>query len=124
MPTLNVRRINYGSPNLAEEVKALREPLTLRAEVVSPRGRQLTEKVFGEALAPARVVERICDEVRAKGLKAVLHYTEQLDQVSLDPKEVRVSAAELAAAHQAAEIGFLSALRRVRHKIMAFQLGL
>src|SRR5438105_14459013 len=110
MPRLNVRRINHGSPDAAQQLAALRNQLSLEAEVISPRGRQLTEKVFGEALAPARVVERICSDVRAKGLEAVLHYTEKLDQVRLGPKEVRVADAELAAAHQAADVGFLGAL--------------
>ena len=43
--------------------------LGLQADVVSPRGRQLTEKVFGQALTPAQVVERICRDVRTKGLR-------------------------------------------------------
>jgi histidinol dehydrogenase len=124
MPTLNVRRINHGSPNVAEEVKALREQLSLRAEVVSPRGRQLTEKVFGEALTPAEVVERICGDVRAKGLEAVVHYTEKLDNVRVEAKQLRVADKELTQAHKAADPEFLAALRRIRQNLLAFQLGL
>src|SRR5205823_12561222 len=119
MTTLNVRRIQWGSPNAVEELTALRHQLSLQADMVSPRGRKLTEKVFGEALSPARVVERICGDVRARGLKAVLHYTEQLDQVRLEAHTVRVSDEELAAAHRAADPAFLSTLRRVRHNVLS-----
>jgi histidinol dehydrogenase len=124
MSTLNVRRITHDSPKAAEELQTLRDQLSLQAEVVSPRGKELTEKVFGSALPPARVVERICGDVRAKGLKAVLHYTEQLDKVRLTAKQVRVTAAELAQAHAAAAPEFLATVRRVRHNVMSFQLGL
>jgi histidinol dehydrogenase len=124
MPTLNVRLIRHDSPKAADQLTALRNQLSLEADVVSARGRQLTEKVFGKALTPAQVAQRICDDVRAKGLKAVLHYTEQLDQVRLEAKKVRVSAAELAKAHRAADPEFLATLRRVRHNVLAFQLGL
>src|SRR5262249_10288347 len=92
--------------------------------VVSARGRELTEKVFGEALPPGRVVERVCAEVRNRGLAAVLHYTEQFDRVRLAPETLRVSPAELAQAHAAAEPAFLDTVRRVRQNILAFQLGL
>src|SRR5205814_2294405 len=95
-----------------------------QADVVSPRGRELTVAVFGEALPPGRVVERICTDVRARGLEALLHYTRQLDGITLTPETVRVSAAELAAAHAAAEPAFLETLRRVRQNVLGFQLGL
>jgi histidinol dehydrogenase len=124
MPTLNIRRISHESPKAAEQLILLRNQFSLQADVVSPRGKQLTKKVFGEVLAPTAVVERICGDVRSKGLPAVLHYTEQLDQVRLEAKNIRVSDAELAAAHQAADPDFLATLRRVRHNVLSFQLGL
>jgi len=124
MPTLNVRRIQHTSPKAAEQLAALSKQLSLEAELVSPRGKQLTEKVFGEALAPTQVVERICNEVRAKGLPAVLHFTEQFDQVRLEAKNIRVSDEEIADAHADADPDFLATLRRIRHNVLSFQLGL
>src|SRR5881227_3569620 len=97
----NLRRIRCADPDAAQQLAALRGQLSLQGEVVSPRGRQLTEAVFGEALPPVRVVERICADVRSRGLAAVLHYTEQLDKVRLDAATLRVSARELAEAHAA-----------------------
>jgi histidinol dehydrogenase len=57
-------------------------------------------------------------------LDAVLHYTEQFDQVRLDADEVRVPEKELAAAHSQADPSFLDLIRRVRQNVMSFQLGL
>src|SRR5262249_42910782 len=71
-----------------------------------------------------RVVERVCADVRARGLPALLHYTEQFDRARLDATTLRVGARELAAAHAAADPAFLETLRRVRQNVLAFQLGL
>ncbi len=91
----------------------------------SPRaGRELTIKVFGEPLPPVRVVERVCEDVRTKGLAAVLHYTEQFDRVSLTPDTIRVTSSEMTLAHAAADPGLIATVRRVRQNVMSFQLGL
>src|SRR5262249_35472657 len=52
------------------------------------------------------------------------HYTEQLDRVRLTADTLRVRAAELAAAHAAADRSFLETVRRVRQKVLSFQMGL
>ncbi|HEY7313076.1 MAG TPA: histidinol dehydrogenase [Gemmataceae bacterium] len=124
MTALTMRRIHLGSADAAEQLADLRTQLSAQGNVVSARGRELTERVFGEALPPARVVERICEEVRKRGREAVFHYTEQFDRVRLDADSLRVARAELAAAHAAAEAAFLETVRRVRQNILSFQLGL
>jgi histidinol dehydrogenase len=124
MATLNLRRIRFTDPAAARQLDDLRRQLSAQGNVVSQRGRELTVAVFGEALPPARVVERVCADVRERGLPAVLHYTEQFDRAKLDANSLRVSARELADAHAAADRDFLTAVRRVRQNVMAFQLGL
>jgi histidinol dehydrogenase len=124
MASLNLRRIQLGSAEAAAQLANLRSQLSARGNVVSARGKALTEKVFGEALPPSRVVERICEDVRQRGLPAVLHYTEQLDGVRLSATSVRIPRAELIAAHQAADTAFLESVRRVRQNILSFQLGI
>lgn len=124
MDQLNLRRIRCADPRAAQQLADLRRQLTSQADVVAPRGRQLTVAVFGEALPPSRVVERICADVRDRGLEALLHYTQQLDGVKLTPATLRVTAAELSAAHAAAEPAFLETVRRVRQNVLGFQLGL
>jgi histidinol dehydrogenase len=123
MASLNLRRINFADPDAAEQLAELRRRLRSLGDVVSPRSRELTQKVFGEQLTPVQVVERICSDVRKRGLEGVLHYTEQLDRVRLSRETIRVSAAELAEAHEAADDAFLATIRRVRQNVMAFQLG-
>jgi histidinol dehydrogenase len=124
MPSLNIRRICLGDAGAGQQVAELRAQLSLQGEVVSPASKELTQKVFGEPLPPTRVVERICADVRRRGLEAVLHYTEQFDRVRLDRATLRVSARELADAHAAADPGFLEVVRRVRQNVMSFQLGI
>jgi histidinol dehydrogenase len=124
MTGLNIRRIRCGESDARQQLADLRSQLNAQGNVVSQRGRLLTEKVFGEALPPTRVVERVCSEVRSRGLPAVLHFTEQFDGVRLTSSSIRVSARELAEAHLAAQPSLLEAVRRIRQNILSFQLGL
>jgi histidinol dehydrogenase len=124
MATVNLRRIVCAAADAADRFAQLRAQLSPQGDVVSPRGRQLTEAVFGEALPPARVVERVCGDVRARGLAALLHYTEEFDRTRLTAETLRVRADELAEAHAAADRAFLETLRRVRQNVFSFQLGL
>jgi histidinol dehydrogenase len=124
MATVNLRRIDCADATAVEQLAALRSQLSLQGDVVSPRGRELTVAVFGEALPPVRVVERICADVRSRGLAAVLHYTEQLDRARLTAETVRVTEQEFTEAAAAADPAFLETVRRVRQNILSFQLGL
>lgn len=118
---LNIRRIDARREDLRAAIAELRERLSPRGNVVSEAGRRRTIEVFGEPLAPQQVVERICSEVRARGLAAVLDYSARLDQAQLTPQTLRVPADELAQAHAAASPEFLATVRRVRDNVRAFQ---
>lgn len=124
MPPLKIRRIRTTDADAERQLADLRAQLSGQGNVVSARGRELTVKVFGEPLAPTQVVERVCDDVRNRGLEALLHYTEQFDRVRLTADTLRVSPRELAAAHKAAPTALLETVRRVRLNVMAFQLGI
>jgi histidinol dehydrogenase len=124
MPALTLRRIQLGRTGAAEQLARLRTQLSAQGNVVSARGRELTERVFGEALPPARVVEHICDDVRKRGRDAVFYYTEQFDRVRLHAGTLRVDRAEMSEAHAAADAALLETVRRVRQNILSFQLGL
>jgi histidinol dehydrogenase len=124
MPALKVQRIQYGTGDGDAQLARLRQQLSAQGNVVSDRGRALTIKVFGEPLSPLQVVERICAAVRNRGLEALFHYTEQLDNVRLDSDTLRVSRSEMAMAHAGADPAFLETVRRVRHNVLSFQLGL
>ena len=116
-----MRQLDLSRPEDVDHLERLRGELGNAGNVVSPRGQALTLRVFGEALPPAQVVERICADVRLRGRDALFHYTEQLDGVKLTPGSLRVSADELASAHAAAEPALLEAVRRVRGNVWAYQ---
>jgi histidinol dehydrogenase len=124
MAGLKLRRIDSASPEAPRQLATLRDQAAHQAEVLTPQGRKLSQAVFGSPLPPARAVERICNDVRAKGLAALLHYTEQFDKVKLDKTTLRVKPSELAEAHAAADSDFLDTVRRVRQNVVSFQSGL
>ena len=124
MPTLKVRRIDTSSPQAAKQLAALHNPFADQGNVVAPGSRKLTQAVFGEALPPVRAVEKICTDVKNKGLSSLLYYTEQFDKVRLTPKQIRVHPEELATAYEKADPAYIDSLRRVRDNVLQFQVGL
>ncbi len=100
---------------------ALRQKLSPQGDMVSESGRQRTMALFGEPLAPRQVVQRICADVRERGLAAVLEYTAKLDHKSLTLETMRVTSGELSAAHASCDPKLLATIRRIRENIVEFQ---
>lgn len=123
MAELKIRRIDLGQPGSREQLSQLRRQLGGQGNIVSPQSKALTEKVFGTALTPVQVVERICAEVRQRGRDALFHYTEQFDRKKLTPDTLRLPAEALKEAHAKADPRLLETVRRVRDNILAFQRG-
>ena len=118
---LSIRRIDTSQAGATDELAALRKKLSADGDVVSEAGRQKTLEVFGEPLTPQQTVERICRDVRERGLDAVLEYTRKLDGKEITAETLRVSPEELASAHAAAEPAFLETIRAIRHNVLRFQ---
>lgn len=118
---LKIARLDARKPGFAEALAELRARLSPQGDVVSEAGRQKTMAVFGQALSPEQVVERICADVRGRGLEAVLHYGRQLDGAELTAETLRVPTEELERAHAAADPAVLKTIRRIRDNIRAFQ---
>jgi histidinol dehydrogenase len=118
---LSIARIDTRQAGSEAEIELLRKKLAPTGEVVSEAGRKKTIEVFGVPLAPAEVVERVCSDVRTRGLEAVLDYTSKFDKVKLTADSLRVPAGELAAAHAKAGPTFLETIRRIRANILRFQ---
>jgi histidinol dehydrogenase len=102
-------------------IAKLRVKLSPRGDIVSEAGRRRTIELFGEALSPQQVVERICRDVQERGLTAVLEYGQKLDKKELTPQSLRVQSGEFEAAHRQANGDYLQTLRRIRDNIIAFQ---
>lgn len=118
---LQIPVLNCAADDPLKLLATLRQKLSLQGDFVSEAGRQRTLDLFGEALTPKQVVQRICRDVREQGLSAVLDYTQKLDRKAITPETIRVSAEELAAAHAAADPKFLATIRRIRENIVEFQ---
>ncbi len=121
---LKIERIDTRRADASAALMELRERLSPRAGIVSEAGRRRTIEIFGEPLSPQQVVERICNDVRDRGLDAVLDYSARIDKARLTPETIRVPAADLAAAHANADDKFLAAIRRIRDRILQFQQAL
>jgi len=119
--SLELLLIDTREAKVRELIADLRRRLSPSGNLVSEAGRRRTTEVFGEPLSPAQVVERICSEVRSKGLAAVLDYAARIDKAELTADTIRVPAAELERAHGAVESEFLGTVRRIRDSILQFQ---
>ncbi|MEM6655712.1 MAG: histidinol dehydrogenase, partial [Planctomycetota bacterium] len=108
-------------PGYEPVLEALRTKLAPEGNVVSEAGRRKTLEVFGEPLTPVEVVERVCRDVRDRGVEAAIEYTAKLDGAELSADELRVPGEELRAAHAAADPDFLATVRRIRENILRFQ---
>ncbi|HQX52290.1 MAG TPA: histidinol dehydrogenase [Planctomycetaceae bacterium] len=121
---LAIQTIDCRQGDARELFRQLRDKLSPRGDVVSEAGRLRTVELFGEPLSPREVVRRICEDVRRRGLEAVLHYTSKLDQRDLTSETIRVTAEELAAAAGKASPEFLATVRQIRDNIVEFQKSL
>jgi histidinol dehydrogenase len=111
----------YNTPSARQALEALRERLSPRGDIVSEAGRARTLELFGSPLTPREVVTRILGEIRRDGRAALLKYAKLLDKPDLGDGDLRVSPAELEAAHQSVDREFLSTVRRIRDNVLEFQ---
>lgn len=118
---LQIQRLDARDADFTEQFNRLRMQLSPSGNVVSPKGQKLTERVFGQALLPSQVVERICHDVQTRGRHAVVHYTEELDGKRLEGEELSLPIEMLEQAHAKADPAYLDAVRRIRDNIQAFQ---
>lgn len=119
--TLSIQTIDCREGDARQVLDVLRDRLSPRGNIVSEAGRQRTIELFGEPLSPQQVVEKICDDVRTRGLNAVLEYTAKLDRKDLTAESLRVSPEEFETAHAAADAEYLATIRRIRDNITEFQ---
>jgi histidinol dehydrogenase len=122
--TLNITSVDWPSEAGDQLLSDLRQRLSPRGDIVSEMGKQRTVELFGDPLTPQQVVERICGDVHRNGLTALLDYTNRLDSKKLTAETMRVTPAELAAAHAQAQPAYLAVLRRVVANITDFQSSL
>ena len=116
LPIIDATHSGYVS-----QLDALRQQLSPAGNVVSDRGRELTLRVFGEALSPQQVVERICSGVRQSGRSAVANYVQALDGFELGAGPLAVPESRLRESHEQADPALLLAVRAIAENIREFQ---
>lgn len=117
--TLDAR--GTGATAATEKLLALHGKLSPKGDVISEGARRITMEVFGRELPPNEVVQIICQEVREKGVSALLEFTRHLDNPDIDAGNLRVTASELKAAHDQADPEYLSTIRTIAGNIRQFQ---
>jgi len=118
---MKMLHIDSRCGDAVQKIRQLREKLSLKGNIVSESGRQLTIDTFGSPLSPLESVERICRDVEAQGISAVLNYTSKLDKANLTAGTIRVLPDELKSAASSADPQFLESVRRIRRNIQEFQ---
>ena len=100
-----------------QQVRAATARPELHEMAVSPAVADGIERIFGERLTPAQVVERIVNDVAARGDAAVIEYARRLDAVELTPDTLFVSEDELAAARRSLTSADLAAIETAAEQI-------
>jgi histidinol dehydrogenase len=78
------------------------------------------KKVFGSELTASQVVDKIVQDVRLQGDKAVLKYTKEIDGVSLTTESLEVTVAEFEEALEKVDQQVLAAIRKAIANVKSF----
>jgi histidinol dehydrogenase len=118
---MQISRIDSRNSDAAQKIKELREKLSPNGDIVSEADRQRTIDIFGEPLSPRQVVEKICGDIKTKGLPALLEYSKKIDGASLNAETLRVPLDELQTAVKNADKNLLESVRKIQQNIREFQ---
>ncbi len=94
--------------------------ITQRAEALTELHRICDRTHDDQVVHKEATVREVLQAVKRQGNRAVLHYTEEYDQVHLKAEELRVSGSELDAAYQQVSKELLDAIRLACRQVEAF----
>lgn len=94
--------------------------ITQRAEALTELRRICDRTHDDQVVHKEATVREVLQAVKRQGDRAVIHYTEEYDQVPLKPEELRVSGSELDAAYQQVSKELLDAIRLACRQVEAF----
>jgi histidinol dehydrogenase len=94
--------------------------ITQRAEALTELRRICNRTHDEQVVHKEATVREVLQAVKRQGNRAVLHYTEEYDQVVLKPEDLRVTGSELDAAYQQVSKELLDAIRLACRQIEAF----
>ena len=94
--------------------------ITQRAEALSELRRICDRTHDDQVVHKEATVREVLQAVKRQGDRAVLHYTEEYDQLVLKPEDLRVSGSELEAAYHQVPSELLDAIRLACRHVEAF----
>ncbi len=104
-----------------DEIRKLRNKLSINEGLVTKSSSALTRKVFGKALSPIEVVRIIIADVKAKGDNALLKYVEKLDGWKLDLDQIKVSKKDIDKAYSSTDKLLIKAMEKAKRNIETYQ---
>ncbi len=113
-------KIVYAKNSSKETLLNLLKKPSFDQVVLGEGAKAHIKKVFGNVLTASQVVEKIVQDVRLQGDKAVLEYTQAIDGVSLTAESLEVTAAEFDKALQQVDGQVLAAIRRAIANVKSF----
>lgn len=112
-----VKTSEYSS---LDEVRSLLRRPHLDEVEVSSHASERTKQIFNEALTPVESVERILQDVKKDGDKALLNYIEKIDGQKLSQDELLVSTEEIKQAEEGVSKEFLESLQVAIENVRTF----
>ncbi|HEY9639888.1 MAG TPA: histidinol dehydrogenase, partial [Coleofasciculaceae cyanobacterium] len=94
--------------------------ITQRAEALTELRRICDRTHDDQVVHKEATVREVLQAVKRQGDRAVIHYTEEYDQIVLKPEELRVTGSELEAAYHQVSQGLLDAIRLACRQVEAF----
>ena len=111
--------VNLKDIGLTKAQELLQKPPFDEVEL-SPKIKALNKELFGEDLSAEEIVHKIVAAVRKDGDKALIHYTELIDKLTLNPETIKVRGAEIEAAYQKADQAVVAALKEAAANIQSY----
>lgn len=87
---------------------------------LNPKIREANRKLFGRDMSAAELVRQIVRDVRNEGDKAVIHYTELIDQVRFTPEDFLVTEEEFQAAEDEADPDVVASLQKAAENVRRY----
>jgi len=94
--------------------------ITQRAEALTELRRICERTHDDQVVHKEATVREVLQAIKRQGDRAVLHYTEEYDQLTLKPEDLRVSGSELEAAYHQVSADLLAAIRLACRQVEAF----
>jgi len=113
-------KIVYTKELSSQAIKELLKKPPFDQVVLGEGAKARIAAVFGSELTAVQVVEKIVNDVRAQGDKAVFNYTNIFDGVELTPETIEVTAEEFAAAAELVDEQVLAAIRQAIANVKSF----